>query len=266
MSSDYLSWTIAMITTPVKKRREWVELIFKGLHKFGKNGEGKYLANLLQDSSTWEIVGFSTNVHYILLDGSKEDLVKTKADNWNSPALLLKHHKLPIFVIAGPEVGLKGENHKINPYTQVKECLSWATTMLNSSVKRRKEWVKLIFESFKSYRKVGLKGENLKINPYTQAMVESKQNYLSDALQDQKTWDIIGFSVNLQYVRVSHADKNLLRFVFLHPWGTPPLLLKHKRMPMIVIAGAGIRWNDTILRELKENDSIIDHDLEGATG
>jgi hypothetical protein len=247
---EYLSWTLTMIATPVRKRKDWVRLILEGLHKFGKNGEGKYLANMLADKRVWECLGFSTNAHYILLKGREEDMKETMSDDWNSPTLLFKHKELPLFVIAGPEVKLSGKKHKENVYTNARESLSWAKTMKASSPERRKEWIGTIWDSFKSYRDKS----------------SSKENYLSDALQDKSTWDIKGFSVNLQYVRLEHEEDSMLRFVFVHPWGTPALILEHTRLPMIVIAGAGIRWNDTILREIKENETIIDHNVEGATG
>lgn len=133
----------------------------------------------------------------------------------------------------------------------MKEYLGWVKQMINTPVKKRWEWVRLIFEGMKSYRpKNGTTKECL---------------FLSDALQDENTWEIIGFSANLQYVRVDHKDEEMLKYVFVHPWGTPPLLLKHKRLPMFVIAGPGIRWNDTILREIKDN-KINKDELEGATG
>ncbi|MEO5348871.1 MAG: hypothetical protein H7836_04420 [Magnetococcus sp. YQC-3] len=133
----------------------------------------------------------------------------------------------------------------------VKEYLSWVRTMVLAPREKRWEWVRLIFEGMKSYR------------PKNSSAKESI--FLSDALQDKDTWELVGFSTNLQYVRVDHAEDEMLEAVFVHPWGTPPLLLKHKRLPMFVIAGPGIRWNDTILRELKDN-KVTSVDLEGASG
>ena len=122
----------------------------------------------------------------------------------------------------------------------MKEYLAWVTTMLHAPVKKRWEWVELIFAGFRTYRK-------------------SKEGiYLSDILQDKDTWEILGFCPNIQYVRVDHKDEEMLKYIFVHPWGTPPLLLRHKRLDIAVIAGPGMRWNDTILREIKDN-KIIDH-------
>jgi len=134
----------------------------------------------------------------------------------------------------------------------VKEYLSWVGVMVRTPVKKRMEWVKLIFEGLRSYR------------PKNQPK-DREAFYLSDALQDKDTWDLIGFSCNLQYIRADHEDKDMLEAVFVHPWGTPPLLLKHKRLPMFVIVGPGIRWNDTILRELEQN-RVGKDELEGASG
>ena len=139
---------------------------------------------------------------------------------------------------------------------QVKEYLSWVTTMLDTPVKKRWEWVNLIIEGIRSYRKESK-------SPLSK-QDEATVKYLSDALLDDKTFEIVGFAPNISYVRVDAPNRDMLKYIWIHPWGTPPLVLKHRRLPVFLIAGPGIRWNDTILRELKENghtDSVI-----GATG
>jgi hypothetical protein len=139
----------------------------------------------------------------------------------------------------------------------MKEYLSWALVMIQQSQanpdkarKTRRMWVDRIFQGLMSYR------------PSTPANKEAV--YLSDVLKDDSTWEEVGFAVNLQYIRVDHKNDEMLKYVFVHPWGTPPLILKHKRLPVFITVGPGLRWNDTILREIRENDY---NDLvEGATG
>ena len=87
---------------------------------------------------------------------------------------------------------------------------------------------------------------------------------MSDVLSDDSTWEEVGFAVNLQYIRIDHDNDEMLGYVFVHPWGTPPLILKHKRLPVFITVGPGLRWNDSILREISDN-GYSDH-IEGATG
>jgi hypothetical protein len=138
----------------------------------------------------------------------------------------------------------------------VREYLSWVTTMLETPVKKRWEWVNLIVDGIRSYRPK----ETAQLSKADEATVK----YLSDAILDDKTFEIIGFGTNLSYVRIDAPNRDMLKYIWIHPWGTPPLVLKHRRLPVFITVGPGIRWNDTILRELKDNgytDSVI-----GATG
>lgn len=139
----------------------------------------------------------------------------------------------------------------------MKEYLSWALVMVQQAQANpdkaritRRMWVDRIFNGLMSYR------------PSTPANKEAV--YLSDVLKDDSTWEEVGFAVNLQYVRVDHDNDEMLKYIFVHPWGTPPLILKHKRLPVFITVGPGVRWNDSILREITENG--YNDRIEGATG
>jgi|688.fasta_scaffold1230400_1 hypothetical protein len=136
---------------------------------------------------------------------------------------------------------------------KVKEYLGWVKTMLSTPVKRRWEWVETIVAGIRSYRPEKAKASD-----------SHTTRYLSDALMDDGTWEILGFATNISYVRVDAPDKDMLKYIWVHPWGTPALLLKHRRLPVVIMAGPGIRWDDTILREITEN-GYVDKPL-GFTG
>ena len=114
----------------------------------------------------------------------------------------------------------------------VKWSLSWVNTLVNSSKKIREEWVKIIIEGIRSYR-------NEK---------EDKGKYLSDVLVDENEYEMIGLGVNACYVKVD-GPKELLNALWVHAFGSPVLMLKHKKLPVIVLAGPGIRYNSSILQE-----------------
>lgn len=146
----------------------------------------------------------------------------------------------------------------------MKEYLNWAVVMVQTAHKDpdrarevRANWVEHILNGIKSYRDSGIKKGNLYDS-------NQEKKYLTDLLADDSTWELVGFGVNLQYIRADHANDEMLKYIFVHPWGTPPLIYKHKRLPMFVTVGAGIRWNDSILRELKDNG--YNDRVEGATG
>jgi len=148
----------------------------------------------------------------------------------------------------------------------VKEYLNWAIVMVQQAHanpdrarKTRRMWVEKIFDGLRSYRPQVEKKGNLYDSSKNKEAV-----YLSDVLSDDSTWEEVGFAVNLQYIRVDHDNDEMLGYVFVHPWGTPPLILKHKRLPVFITVGPGLRWNDSILREISDN-GYNDH-IEGATG
>lgn len=130
---------------------------------------------------------------------------------------------------------------------KVVEYLSWVYTMLSTPVKRRHQWVETIFDGLRSYRNSKRDGAHA--------------TYLSDALLDSNTWEIIGFVPNVSYVRVDYpkgfeGDDSMIENIFVHPWGAPTLLCKHRRLPVAIMVGPGMRWNDSVLSELKENGDV----------
>lgn len=131
----------------------------------------------------------------------------------------------------------------------VKDHLSWVKTMLKAPVSRRREWIKTIIDGIKSYRD--------KQAPKKDVL------WLSDVIQDDATWELIGVAVNQQYVRMD-GDKELLDAIWVHPWGTPNLVYKHRKLPLIITVGPGIRWNDSILSEMPKNE--YDEAVRGITG
>ena len=138
----------------------------------------------------------------------------------------------------------------------MKEYLSWVTVMIqqaqvnpNKARKTRAKWVDHILDGIKSYRK-------------KRSSPDAK--YLTEILEDDDTWELIGFAVNLQYVRADHPSDDMLKYIFVHPWGTPPLIYKHKKLPVMITVGPGLRWNESILREIDDNG--YNDNVEGATG
>lgn len=128
-----------------------------------------------------------------------------------------------------------------------KEYLKWVDTMLDASKRERAEWVKIIMDGLRYYRQFHPK----------------KTEWLSDQLENAHEYELIGFVPNLSYIKHDAEDADLLKAIYVHPWGVPSLLFKHKKLPIAVIVNPAMRLDDTVLNEQK---NPREDDLMGFTG
>lgn len=130
----------------------------------------------------------------------------------------------------------------------VREWLKWFETMCDLPVKRRREFVQNVIDGLKFYRdKRGAKGSK----------------WLSDFLAEEKDVELIGFAANATYVKVDSTHKDELKAIYVHPWGLPTLMYKHKHLPIVFMVGPGVRFNESIL---EEDDKNREPALRGITG
>jgi len=113
--------------------------------------------------------------------------------------------------------------------------LSWVTTLLKAPESRRKQWVSEILEGFKEYRKKNPKGKT--------------EQYLSDTLEAEKEYELVGFVPKIEYIKVE-GRQNELDCIWEHAHMSPQLLYKHKKLPLFIITGPGLRFNDSVLKEV----------------
>lgn len=111
--------------------------------------------------------------------------------------------------------------------------LSWVKTMLATPAKERKEWVDEIIRGFHDYR-----GKS--------KMENKTQKYLSDVLESD--YELVGLVPGIEYIKVD-GPQDELECVWQHPHMNPQLLLKHKTLPVFIIAGPSLRFNDSVLVE-----------------
>lgn len=124
--------------------------------------------------------------------------------------------------------------------SKVLEHLTWVQTLIfDATARHRKALKEAVLKGISSF--------NSKTGRTTREGSE-----LASVLQDESEYELIGICPNTMYVKVDGAveDQNA---VFVHPWGTPVLLYKHKRTCCLVIAGPGIRFNESIVREISFN-------------
>jgi hypothetical protein len=115
MIKEYADWVTTMIKNPVKNRKKWVSDIMNGLKNSSSNKrknpkDTENLAELLNDKSKFDLIGFAANLHYIkdaLRKGdTDEDLECVFVHPWASPKLLFKHKTLPVIFIVGDDLRL----------------------------------------------------------------------------------------------------------------------------------------------------------------
>jgi len=112
--------------------------------------------------------------------------------------------------------------------------LRWVQTLLRAPESRRKQWVREIIDGFKEYRS-GKKG--------------STEKYLSEVLESGAEYELVGFVPKIEYLKVE-GPQNELECIWEHPHMNPQLLYKHKTLPILIITGPGLRFNDSVLNEI----------------
>ena len=145
----------------------------------------------------------------------------------------------------------------------VKEYAQWVITMIKTPVKNRREWVKNILANL-SKPEIYAK----KINPASaRDLVPAQQmKSVAEMLSDKATFELVGFSANLQYVKHDKRNGDVdddLSCIFVHPWGSPKLLFKHKKLPVIIIVGEDLKLDESVLDENEKNPRF---ELRGFTG
>lgn len=134
------------------------------------------------------------------------------------------------------------------------EFLEWAVVFSKASPARRKEIYKLILESLKDFSEHG-EGRADK----------SAGMELFRKFSDPNEYELVGISTGISYLRVFGTSQKELKARWIHPWGSPTLLLKHKRLPYMVEVNPGIRFGKSYLIEMPENKHAAE-DVEGTTG
>lgn len=86
---------------------------------------------------------------------------------------------------------------------------------------------------------------------------------LARDLKNEKNFECIGFIPNVTYIK-HNGTKEQLEADWVHPFGSPTLLYAHKTLPMLIIAGPDIMYNDSMIRAIKENQ--YGESVAGITG
>jgi hypothetical protein len=136
---------------------------------------------------------------------------------------------------------LKERELKKNPAsTKVVQFLDWIDIVARSSVAYRRKIKDAILD--------GITRFNSRTDSQTKEGLELAKSLRGSEFEE------IGFSLNINYVKIDSKQAALLRPIWVHAWATPKILYKHKKLPILVIAGPDLRFNDSIIGEISVND------------
>lgn len=143
-----------------------------------------------------------------------------------------------------------------NPAQEVIEDLSWVELLSRLPSSEREKLRATILEALS---KVSEDGEGKPDTSAGQMLVKMLAS----------SFDFRGFGTNLQYLRMKGRDEDL-KSLWVHPFSMPTLIFSHKKLPVLLITHPALRWNKTVLQEMKENMGILEPFLkgkiDGATG
>lgn len=132
----------------------------------------------------------------------------------------------------------------------IRHYLSWVDVFIQATVKRRREWVNSILDGIRSFN-----SKSGKPTPEGETF--------ADTLMNRSEFELIGVCPNIMYIKADGAKEDL-NAIYVHPFGSPTLLYKHKKTCALVIAGPGIRFNDSVVREISFNQ--YNEQVLGITG
>jgi hypothetical protein len=88
------------------------------------------------------------------------------------------------------------------------------------------------------------------------------ENFVKD-LEKENGVDFVGFIPKIEYIK-DKGTKMQLEALWQHGFGSPALLYAHKELPMLIIAGPNLMFNDSIVNNIKEN--LYNDKVCGITG
>ena len=117
--------------------------------------------------------------------------------------------------------------------------LSWAVTMLDAEESDRKEVVDLVYKSIETFKK----GETSK----------EGREAVKFLKEDCK---LIGFIPQVAYIMPKARGEDSLNCFWEHPFSIPTLLLKHKKLPFLIISNGNLDFDDSRLKKMTDLSEI----------
>lgn len=146
---------------------------------------------------------------------------------------------------------------------------TWMQVFINGSSKQRQKIVDSVLEGISYFN---AKWNKVKKNPVehsTSGSVnvpqgadlppeyelkskdKSAQQLVKDLMSEKKV-KLVGVIPEVNYMKVS-GPKQHLEALWNHPFGSPALLYAHEELPILIIAGPNIMYDDSIVRRIAAN-------------
>jgi hypothetical protein len=207
------------------------------------SGPVSALENLYRKNKAKIIGAVPYIIYYSTRDSSRHSLPCFMS--FKSPVFAFKSPNLSCVIITGASTAYDNTcaANFLDKKADISQSLSWAR----------------LFADLKLSEKQSV------INGTLNDMLESTKKEDRDLgvhLRDGE-FDVIGSALNISYIRVNGPDK-MQNTLWVHPWGGPTILAKHKKADIIIMARCGIMLNDSVLGRYKENNFNVS--LLGITG
>jgi hypothetical protein len=89
---------------------------------------------------------------------------------------------------------------------------------------------------------------------------------LYNDLNNGKLYEFVGFAPNIFYAKES-GTKTDMSVQWVHPFSSPTLLYKHKKLPILIISNGNLEFNESRLRSIDKNSTLQElQDILGITG
>lgn len=206
-----------------------------------KSREAEKIADAVSDQKEFRKLSYLTHLHYIPMDKTKKDSAELLS--FNRPMVAVNHKKLPLILSVSDRTIPSSLAHPIKDMEKsfsIKQNLKWIKAVSHMNREEKEKLKDLILEGIETYR----------------VRKNINETWLSDFIRSEKDFKIVGFAINIPYINIDKKWGDT-KPLWMHPWATPQLLLKHKRLPCIMIVGPSIRLNENVMG---------DKSMEGYTG
>lgn len=134
---------------------------------------------------------------------------------------------------------------------------TWVTTLINSSSSSRRRLKDQVIKgiSFFNSKWNEIPPSDDLSNTPPEFKLKSKNKEIEKFalnLKKEKGLKLVGFIPEVTYIKES-GPKEHLSVLWEHQFGSPALLYAHESLPMLIITGPNIMFNDSIIRSIKTN-------------
>jgi hypothetical protein len=131
---------------------------------------------------------------------------------------------------------------------------TWVSTLFNARASIRTKIKDAVLDGMSYFRATY---DNIKSDkPSPHYLLKSKnkevENFVN-SLKKETGLDFVGFVPQVTYIKEKGPEDHL-EALWEHNFGTPALLYAHKNLPILIIAGQGLMFNDSIVRSIKSNN------------